>query len=211
MATPRREPFVWVTWLAKVMAGEVSCHWQAWFQILNKLDRKRVDTAFLVERQIEHSRMVSYIATQYRQKGIRYWLNTDLKLRLLNDRVTLCGKPDLIIDRPDRLTVIDCKTGSPKQSHTVQVMLYAYMMSQHHRFGDRPVRGFIAHRGERVEVPAFPSSFPSQVEYFVEWLVEGGEPSRAPGSDCMRCPITSDDCPERVETITDHAPLADWE
>ena len=32
MPLPRENPYIWVTWLAKLLAGESSCEWSAWFR-----------------------------------------------------------------------------------------------------------------------------------------------------------------------------------
>ena len=33
MAKPREsKPYIWVTWLSKLLSGDDSCEWRAWFQ-----------------------------------------------------------------------------------------------------------------------------------------------------------------------------------
>ena len=32
MPRPRESPYVWVTWLARLLAGEASCEWASWFR-----------------------------------------------------------------------------------------------------------------------------------------------------------------------------------
>lgn len=32
MAMARNSPYVWVTWLTKILAGEQSCEWASWFK-----------------------------------------------------------------------------------------------------------------------------------------------------------------------------------
>ena len=32
MAEPRQSPYVWVTWLTKLLVGEDSCEWASWFK-----------------------------------------------------------------------------------------------------------------------------------------------------------------------------------
>ena len=51
MANPRKSPYIWVTWLAKVMSGDVTCHWQSWFQSHNQLTEKQsgdFDSAIII-------------------------------------------------------------------------------------------------------------------------------------------------------------------
>ncbi len=44
VAVPRDGNFVWVTWLAKLMVGEVNCEWAPWFRTrYEKWDRPPSD------------------------------------------------------------------------------------------------------------------------------------------------------------------------
>ncbi len=31
MALPREHPYIWATWLARLLAGEAHCEWAGWF------------------------------------------------------------------------------------------------------------------------------------------------------------------------------------
>jgi hypothetical protein len=37
VAIPREMPYIWATWLSRVMSGNVSRQWQYWFLAQNKL------------------------------------------------------------------------------------------------------------------------------------------------------------------------------
>ena len=42
MAKSREAPYIWVTWLSKVMSGDTTCHWQSWFRSQNQLTEDMV-------------------------------------------------------------------------------------------------------------------------------------------------------------------------
>jgi hypothetical protein len=52
---PRTEPYVWATWISKLLAGESSCLWSAWFRAHNHLGAK-IETDFDLQRwQLDHT------------------------------------------------------------------------------------------------------------------------------------------------------------
>ena len=57
MALLRDSPYIWVTWLTKLLAGENSCEWAAWFRSQHEgWSWERVPGAFdLVGWQLKHT------------------------------------------------------------------------------------------------------------------------------------------------------------
>jgi len=47
MATKRDGVFVWITWLARVMAGEQNCEWASWFKAHYETTTRRRATSTL--------------------------------------------------------------------------------------------------------------------------------------------------------------------
>ena len=61
MAKPRESKrFIWVTWLIKLLSGDDSCEWRAWFQAHHYSDSwTRADTSFdSVRWKMEHSNLL---------------------------------------------------------------------------------------------------------------------------------------------------------
>ena len=59
MANPRKSPYIWVTWLAKVMSGDATCHWQGWFQSHNQLTEKQSGDFDSAGWVISHTKMLT--------------------------------------------------------------------------------------------------------------------------------------------------------
>jgi hypothetical protein len=58
MTVKRRQPYIWVTWLSKVMAGEQACVWASWFKAHHQ-DYPKAPSGFELARwNVEHTRLL---------------------------------------------------------------------------------------------------------------------------------------------------------
>src|SRR5207249_10971723 len=141
MAAKRDGVFVWVTWLARVMAGEQSCEWASWFKAHYESYDKAPDDFDSAKWSIEHTRQLRRLQVERRKLGERVFLEGEDAIRLtLPSGVVVAGKPDLITlpdgqaaapsdGQPTTLcvgqpTIHDVKTGRERCSDRVQIMLY---------------------------------------------------------------------------------------
>jgi len=58
MVNPRKSPYIYVKWLADIMSGAVTCHWQSWFQSHNQLTEKQPSDFDLTGWIIDHTKML---------------------------------------------------------------------------------------------------------------------------------------------------------
>ena len=119
--------------------------------------------------------------------------------RLLDGRVVLRGRPDLVLGRPPQLP-IDLKTGDPRPEHAEDGRFYALVMML--MFGRPPVRVATAYLDslelapEEVE-PRMLQRAADRVVDAVATAAElqrGREPTLTPGRYCAWCP-RSQTCP----------------
>ena len=61
MTSQRAEPYVWVSWITKVLAGESSCVWSAWFRA-HYQTAKKPNGLDLGSWQMEHNDMNDELA-----------------------------------------------------------------------------------------------------------------------------------------------------
>lgn len=118
--------------------------------------------------------------------------------------IVLADRPDLVAVKDGTALVIDCKTGSPRLSHQVQMMIYLLSLPHARKpYSPLPLHARVVYRGEAVDVPA------DQVddgfrEHFrtVMSVIGGPAPAlRVPSPrECRFCDISADDCAERVDT-----------
>jgi hypothetical protein len=196
-AARRPEPFIWVSWLARVMAGRVSCEWQYWFQTHNRLLSKYPSNFDAVRWQISHTRLLSEVKHEHLGRGLRPHIESSMSFHLPGVAAKVSGKADcLIVDGSD-IMVLDCKTGNPHPSDQVQVMIYMYGLATYPQYRDSRIRGMVVYRDERVEIPYLPEHFAGDLTYFANLLAVDTEPPRQPGPECEFCNIAAIDCPDR--------------
>ncbi len=203
MASPRDEPYVWVTWITRLLAGENHCEWAAWFRAHHTYDKAPSDFD-LAAWSAEHAAMVRARAAALRGEGFQVTLEGQNAFRLRGKTgTTLSGKPDILALKGGDALVIDCKTGSPKSSDQFQVMTYMLVLPHcNEALRGRAPQGEVQYRTGSVPVPA--SKVTPRLRELFRAVMEqtGGDepPPRVPSWDeCRFCDITAADCPQRVQ------------
>ena len=205
MAVRRRDgPYIWVTWLTRLLVGENSCEWASWFRAQHEgWSWDKVDRTFdQVGWQLAHTEGINESRQHWEDLGYAVFTENQNSFALRGRTATLGGKPDLIARNGDSGTIIDVKTGKPSPSHGVQVMLYMYAVPRAMgQYKGVIFDGKISYRDHDVDIPAS-----AMDERFVKNLVglmgrlSAGEPARRVPSprECGFCDISAADCPERV-------------
>lgn len=210
MSAPRVAPYVWVTWVARLLAGDAHCAWAAWFRAHYTHDRlsSHFDAAKWAS---EHTAMVHEQAEALRQSAFSVSLEDQNTFRFQGQLgVTLGGKPDIVAWRDGEVRVIECKTGQPRHADTIQVMIYMLVLPHAQPvWRGRALSGRVRYQATSVDVPAaaLDSDFRSR---FREMMAQvGGDTTleRVPSiNECRFCDIGRRDCPERLETQPDDDP-----
>ncbi len=201
MATPRSSPYIYATWLSKMISGRATCHWQFWFQTHNKI-KKRPDDFSGVEWKMEHTRMLNDLRGELIARGLKPMLHRAVKMPLGTMDAILGGEIDCLTVDEDCAVVYDCKTGEPHASDQVQVMIYMHMLAQEPPFRTRRISGQVIYRDDRVSIPVLPEMFLSHLQHYIGLLLSGEPAPRNMGADCMFCSITEADCVERSTACT---------
>lgn len=204
MTTRRNRPYLWITWLSRVLVGEKSCHWASWFKA-HFQDYAKVPGDFNEARwRMDHTRLLSELVTERERAGDEVRIESQNRFRFEHrSGLVVAGTPDLVA-KGSGTVVFDCKTGRQKASDLAQVMLYMYFLP---RFRPEYLRedlsGSVVYRTYRIEIPAraIDDEFRNDVEYWLRIL--GGEVSarRVPSEmECGFCELTRADCKDRVES-----------
>lgn len=198
----RDKPYVWVTWLKGLMAGDDQCEWQTWYKIHHQDYTKRPSDFDSVEWNLNHTRLLRHA----RYKWGASWHTTlekqnSFKVELGQANAIVSGKPDLIARSGDgRLgLIIDAKTGKPRTSDRVQVLLYMYL----YPWGtDDPAKfeGVLQYTAREEKIPAsmLTEEFKETFHFWMDILLSETAPEAIPSEDeCDWCDIM--DCPLRIE------------
>ena len=198
MANPRKSPYIWVTWLAKVMSGDVTCHWQSWFQSHNQLTEKQSGDFDSAGWVMSHTKMLTEFKDKLIEEGYIPLIEQSINYKIPNSNIEIAGKPDCVIEEGDDVTIYDCKTGKESPTHQVQVMLYMYLLSKN-KFSEKQIKGIVMYKDKEIEILDLPEDFEENFNFFVNILSSLKSPMKNPGSSCRFCSITKNDCPERED------------
>ena len=107
-------PYVWPTWLPKLLVGLDRCEWKIWFQVHHDgRTWDKLDSDFNLTRyNIEHTELLRLCTEEYEQRGFTVTVERQNEFRLNLAGATISGRPDLVASRDD------------EPGHEIQVMLY---------------------------------------------------------------------------------------
>jgi len=207
MAMPRPEPYVWVTWITRLLAGEANCEWALWFRAHYKYEKLPPETDFAV-RNARHAELVRNRIMELEADGFTVYQEDQNTFSLPGRVVTLGGRPDIIAVKGELGLVVDCKTGVKKNSDHFQILTYMLVLPLVNAVcKGRSLSGEITYSDHAVRLS--PGDLDSEVRRLITTVLRRAgdvEPSRrVPGySECRFCDISKADCADRVEA----APIA---
>jgi hypothetical protein len=207
MKQKRNGTYIWVTWLPKLMTGEMNCEWALWlkanYEYFEKIPSDFDTTAW----QIEHTKLLRTLRIERQQAGATLFLERQNSFKFKTpDGVVIAGIPDLV-ERTDNGhgIIYDAKTGQRTQSHQVQVMLYMYFLPlARPEWTGVNFDGVVYYKDGRVDIPSSATgvTFAENVSYFVSVLASPEPPLKVPEpQNCRFCDIHRQECPERVEGL----------
>jgi len=116
-----------MTYLSPLMSGDASCKYQRWFKTHNKLPdtfdpstKSFMDHTALLDRETDALKAKGYNVRRERQNYFN----------LRSPSYTIGGQPDLVTVNSDGTTgtIHEAKSGSPRNAHQVQTMLYMWAL-----------------------------------------------------------------------------------
>jgi hypothetical protein len=197
--------YIWITWLSKVMAGEQNCEWASWFKA-HKTYAKLPNNFDLMAWSIEHTKRLRELRLERQKIGETVSVEGENSIRYVApEGIVVAGKPDLIATSKTETTVYDVKTGQPKTSDSVQVLIYMYLipLSVEKYRGISP-SGCVVYAENRVVIPptAVDEKFKEQFGYFLNIIGGKEETLKVPGAnECRFCDIPLSECAERHQPV----------
>ena len=208
MAVQRDMPYIWITWLTKLLVGENSCEWATWFRANHEGGSyDKVPSTFdATEWKLKHTELLTSVRSNMEADGRTVFTESQNSFKLKGSTAILAGKPDLITVSDGVGTVLDVKTGEPSPSHHVQVMLYMYSIPKaFQQYRGVVFDGKVVYQDHEDYVPnsAVDDTFIGNLSNLIQRLVSPSPARRVPsGVECGFCNITAADCSERME-VTD--------
>ena len=202
----RDKPYIWATWLSRLLSGDGSCAWASWFKAQHEGTSwtKAPSTFDQAQWTLDHTALLSTERQRLEAGGASVQEEQQNRFVLHGLLATLAGKPDLVSLQDGELVIHDVKSGQPHTHHAVQVMVYMWAFPLARReYADLPVTGRIVYAGHTVDVPAsaVDEAFVARVTDLINRLSDRVVPApKAPSyAECRFCEITAANCPERIE------------
>lgn len=202
MTVRRASPYVWTTWLSKLLVGDQSCEWATWFKT-NHTGFEKAPTSYdATGWRMAHTALLDRKYRQLIEAGQSVSMEGQNKFSLKGSCAMLGGKPDLI-GLNGTGTICDVKTGQPKPSDHAQVMIYMWAVPRAlQRYQGMRFDGLVVYPDHEVRIPAesVDSAFVENLAGLIKRVSAEAPPRRVPSLDeCRFCDLTSKDCTERVE------------
>ena len=128
MADARDFPYIWTTWLPRLLTGENSCEWAIWFKAHHQNWAKTPSDFNQAEWLLNHTSLLKEKKSQWEARRQHVYVEGQNSFRLRGRSATLAGRPDLIVVRGNDALIIDIKAGREQPSHYVQIMIYMYAL-----------------------------------------------------------------------------------
>jgi hypothetical protein len=216
----RRSLYLCTIWLARLIAGEITCVWSVWFRVHYGGYKQRPADGRLALWRADHNLEVLALASEREALGEQVWHEGQnaFKLRAAPNLV-FAGQPDLISRAPDQQPMIlDRKTGRRRDSDRIQVLLYMLCAPAGlpQCRGTTP-SGCVVYGDDREHITPdeITLEFRRTVRAFVDLLAAETPPRRTPTRrECRYCDISGADCDERIERSADEdedLPLLPWQ
>jgi hypothetical protein len=213
MAIPRQQPYVYVTWIAKLLAGDTSCEYLAWFKAHYKI-KKQATTLDLARWTADHATLVRRTAAALCAEGYAVSLERQNYLSLASTQNTfvLAGTPDIIAVKDEQALVVECKSGTSRNADVLQTQVYQAMLGCTAAYDGYQIDGRVQYRDQAIEIPAasIDATFRDRLRRLVN--VVGNPQALLPTpsvQECRWCDLTTTECPARMEVMTPVSPGRD--
>ena len=208
MTTQRRTPSIRVDDVAGLMANSDMCPHRVWHTGRHPSSLR---TGQPIEVEPSHASVVRRMAADLEGPGIEVYpsLRNGFETTGSRSGARLRGRPDIITRNQDgEVTVYDVRDREPIAEDILRVKLTMYLLprSNHGRWrGSAPFGRVLRSDGteHRIDAGEVDEEFVERVAGVMRQLASPEPAVRVPSaSECGRCPLTSSECSERVETGT---------
>lgn len=206
MTVRRASPYVWTTWLSKLLVGDQSCEWATWFRTRHERYEKAPSSFDAAGWKMAHTALLDRKYRQLVEANHSVSIEGQNKFSLKGTCATLGGKPDLI-GLNGSGTIYDVKTGQPKPSDQAQVMVYMWAVPRAlPKYRGLRFDGLVVYPDHEVRIPAdsIDDTFVHNLAGLIKRVSAEAAPRRVPSLDeCRFCDLTVKDCLERVEAASE--------
>ncbi|MCY4558796.1 MAG: PD-(D/E)XK nuclease family protein [Chloroflexi bacterium] len=203
MLQRREQPYIWTTWLPKLLTGENSCEWSVWFKAHYKNRTRQPSDFDQADWLMRHTALLNEQKEKRANSRSFVYVEGQNDFKLCGKTATLAGRPDLVVLDDRDAIIIDVKSGREQAWHRVQVMIYQYALPfVYPQYRDVRVSGEVVYPDHTVQIPeeAVSGQFVQDLGALIRRLGSDTPPSRVPSSsECRFCDVGALDCLDRME------------
>lgn len=204
MLSVRAKPYVWVTSISPLLAGQAFCEYRPWF-LAHHQDYDRQPSSFNGSAwRAKHAELVRETAAWQRGDGSTVRVEAQNRFMLSGKRGTVvAGQPDLVRLGIGGPLITDCKTGQQLDAHIGQVLCYMLLLPHASpEYAATPFAGRLQYPAHAVDIPASAVNDALREQFRQLMAMIGNEQPPAPSPskwECRYCPITAQDCAARID------------
>ena len=202
---PRDFPYIWATWLPRLLTGERNCEWAIWFKARHQGWTRKPSDFNQADWLSRHTELLNEQRDLWKQRGLDVRVEAQNAFQLRGHSATLAGKPDLIVLQTDRILVVDVKTGQAQPWHRYQLMIYMYALPRAMpEYRDANLAGEIIYSDHTTIVPqgGIDQGFVRNLGALIRRIAAPEPPVRVSSAqECRFCDITLQDCSDRIDPI----------
>ncbi len=146
MRRKREKPFIWPSWITKLIAGEDHCHWKSWLKSHYQYYDKTPSTFDSAMWNVKHTTLLRSRVDVLTGMGHRVLIEDQNSAKLdycsnAGDNCVISFKPDILafgqepafsghgdVGIVEFAEIADAKSGKPKTSDSVQLWLYMILL-----------------------------------------------------------------------------------
>ena len=204
MAQRREHPYIWATWLPRLLTGENSCEWAIWFKAHHQNWIKVPSDFNQAEWMLTHTSLLNEKKSQWEARCQHVYVEGQNSFRLRGQSATLAGRPDLIVVRSNDALIIDIKAGREQPAHFVQIMIYMYALPRAlPQYQHAKLAGEVVYptRTARVPMGSLHTQFKTDLGALIRRIAADSPAARVPSEhECRFCDITAEDCTARIDS-----------
>jgi hypothetical protein len=195
------KPYIYATWLAKLLPGGQQCVWSAWFKAHHKYEKFEEQAFDLVKWNRDHAKLMAARTRELEADGWVVTTEEQNAFKLEGETAIVAGKPDLVAVKGDQVLVVDGKTGRQRESDIWQVLLYLYAVPKSRPDLPKQLEGEVHYRDGDIALTPLELTTERMAAIVALIKTVGGDipPRKVPSrQECKGCNIGVKDCPQRV-------------
>ena len=204
MHTTRTHPYIWTTWLPRLLTGDNSCEWAAHFKAWNQGWEARFPPKDRVTWYNDRFRLLRARRDQLQRDGYDVYMEGQNTYRIHSDQAILSGRPDLMAIRDNEVLVSDIRTGQEQPWHPVQVMIHLYAIRRTvPQYEHANITGEVVYPDRIVPIRAGSPDpqFVLNLQQLISRIAAQSPAKRVPSAqECSVCWIGPDNCPDRIDS-----------